>query len=261
MMDEAGQYVIPILSGHFGGANELAEKISMKTGAIPVITTATDINHKFAVDVFARKNHLFICNRDGIKQISAAILAKEKVTIAIDGSFQGRIPEELTYVNIGEGVVETPDISILVSPYVDKSYQAVLRLYPKAIVLGIGCKRGKRLEEIEQTVCNQIEKLKIPMEAVGGIGTIDIKKDEKGLCEFVEKYKLIYRVFSEAELNKIEGTYTGSAFVKSQTGVDNVCERAAVALSGEGGTLILRKQAENGITIAAAIRKWSVDFT
>ena len=158
-------------------------------------------------------------------------------------------------------MVETPDISILVSPYVDKSYQAVLRLYPKAIVLGIGCKRGKRLEEIEQTVCNQIEKLKIPMEAVGGIGTIDIKKDEKGLCEFVEKYKLIYRVFSEAELNKIEGTYTGSAFVKSQTGVDNVCERAAVALSGEGGTLILRKQAENGITIAAAIRKWSVDFT
>ena len=261
VMDEAGQYVIPILSGHFGGANELAIKIAKKTGAAPVITTATDINHKFAVDVFARNNHLIISNRDGIKQISSAILAKEKVTIAIDGSFQGKVPEELTYVDVGEALTKTPEVSILISPFIGRQYKAVLQLCPKAIVLGIGCKRGKSLEEIEQTVCRQLDKHSIPMEAVAGIGTIDIKKDEKGLCEFAEKYKLLYRVFSEGELNKVDGTYTASAFVKNQTGVDNVCERAAVAASGEGGRLILTKQAENGITVAAAIKKWSVDFT
>ena len=83
VMDERGKYIIPILSGHIGGANELALLISVKTGAEPVITTATDINNRFAIDVFAGKNNLTILNKDGIKKVSAKVLAGHKITISI----------------------------------------------------------------------------------------------------------------------------------------------------------------------------------
>ena len=84
VLDEKGRFVIPLLSGHVGGANALALRIAERIGAIPVITTATDINEKFAVDVFAQKNRLAIMNRDGIAKISAKVLAGETVTISID---------------------------------------------------------------------------------------------------------------------------------------------------------------------------------
>ena len=84
VLDEKGRFVIPLLSGHVGGANALALRIAERIGAIPVITTATDINEKFAVDVFAQKNRFAIMNRDGIAKISAKVLAGETITISID---------------------------------------------------------------------------------------------------------------------------------------------------------------------------------
>ena len=58
VIDEQGSYAISLLSGHLGGANELTEFAAESIGAQPVITTGTDVNHTFAVDVFARKNNL-----------------------------------------------------------------------------------------------------------------------------------------------------------------------------------------------------------
>lgn len=98
VMDEMGHFVIPVLSGHMGGANELAERISKVTGAVPVITTATDLNRKFAVDLFAKRNHLAIADREGIAKISSKILAGEKVTVSVENGHLrsgADIPEEL----------------------------------------------------------------------------------------------------------------------------------------------------------------------
>ena len=66
VMDEQGQYVIPLLSGHVGGANELAVRLAGELGAVPVITTATDLHGSFAVDLFAKRNDLWIHNREGL---------------------------------------------------------------------------------------------------------------------------------------------------------------------------------------------------
>ena len=79
-MDEQGKFVISLLSGHIGGANELTEEVAAVTGAVPVITTATDVNHKFAVDVFAVKNHCEICEME---------LAKEAAALLVDGKTVG----------------------------------------------------------------------------------------------------------------------------------------------------------------------------
>ena len=89
VMDELGTYVIPILSGHVGGANEIAVKIGEMTGSIPVITTATDLNKSFAVDIFAKKNYLYIENKNGIAKVSSKVLRGEKINIAIESHGYG----------------------------------------------------------------------------------------------------------------------------------------------------------------------------
>lgn len=83
VMDEKAGYVIPLLSGHLGGAVELSNQLAVWTGAVPVQTTATDVQGKFAVDVFAKKNHLYFTEREAAKQISAAVLDGKQVGLWI----------------------------------------------------------------------------------------------------------------------------------------------------------------------------------
>ena len=96
-VDEAGTFVIPLLSGHVGGANRLAEFVAGGIGAVPVVTTATDVERKFAVDVFAKDHGLVITDRVLAKRISADILAEEPVGVFSDFGFSGwkKIPEGL----------------------------------------------------------------------------------------------------------------------------------------------------------------------
>ena len=72
--DENGNFVIPILSGHVGGANSLALEVAEVLEAQPVITTATDVSGAFSVDLFARENDLRIANREGIAKVSSSAL-------------------------------------------------------------------------------------------------------------------------------------------------------------------------------------------
>ena len=98
VIDELGQFVIPLLSGHVGGANALAQEISQAIGATPVITTATDINKVFAVDVFAEKNGLRLLDKSKIKTVSSKILKGETIIIKseIDGvPFEGVQPDRV----------------------------------------------------------------------------------------------------------------------------------------------------------------------
>ena len=95
-VDEAGRFVIPLLSGHLGGANDLAMLAAEILGAAPVITTATDLRQAFAVDVFAKKNQLTILNLKTAKGISAAILRGERVGLFSELTILGDMPPELS---------------------------------------------------------------------------------------------------------------------------------------------------------------------
>ena len=80
-----------------------------------------------------------------------------------------------------------------------------------------------------------------------------------GILTFCEKYAIPFDVYTKEELMNLEGDFTSSEFVKETTGVDCVCERSA-ALAGGGAELLLKKRAANGVTVALAIKDWSVDF-
>lgn len=269
VMDEQGHFVIPVLAGHVGGANELAVSLAERMGSTPVITTATDLNHCFAVDLFARRNALHIVNKDGIAKVSSRILAGEEVTMAVEeGHFreeEAGIPGEkrlLEEINVPEGIrlVSTESLAdVLVAP---ASYGQghLLTLRPKEYVIGIGCKRGKATEQIDHFVHRVLKESGIPMEQVAAFVSIDRKKDEEGILWMSSHYGIPFVTYSAEELQQVEGTFHASEFVKSQVGVDNVCERAALRFSGPDGILITGKQAEDGITAAIVKRRWSVSF-
>lgn len=269
VMDEQGCFVIPVLSGHVGGANELAVSLAERMGSTPVITTATDLNHCFAVDLFARRNALHIVNKDGIAKVSSRILAGEEVTMAVEeGHFreeEAGIPGEkrlLEEINVPEGIrlVSTESLAdVLVAP-ASYGQGRLLTLRPKEYVIGIGCKRGKAAEQIDHFVHRVLKESGISMEQVAAFASIDRKKDEEGILWMSSHYGIPFVTYSAEELQQVEGTFHASEFVKSQVGVDNVCERAALQFSGPDGILITGKQAEDGITAAIVKRRWSVSF-
>ena len=262
VMDERGQYVIPLLSGHVGGANELAARLAMELGADPVITTATDLNDRFAVDLFAKRNGLWIYNRDGIAKVSAKVLAGEEITLSVQTGHlteAGQIPVGIRLCAYPP--MEKVDVLIaddLSSEEAAHRELAQLFLQPKKYVLGIGCKKGTEGQKLEAFLKKILEEQGISIEQIAALTSIDVKKEELCLQEFSEKYRIPFQTYSAEELQKVPGEFHGSAFVKAQVGVDNVCERAAMRAAGAGGRIFLEKQAQDGMTVAIAEKTWEI---
>ena len=240
-VDEGGAFVVPLLSGHVGGANELAVKVAALTGGQAVISTATDVNGLFAVDVWARERDMAITDRRLAKEVSAALLEGKPVGFASD--FSHPCPAGLT-----QGPAE---LGVWVTWKTGKNpFPRTLRLAPRGLILGVGCKKGTAREAMEEAVTAALAGYE-PL-AVAAVATIDLKEKEPGLLDFCAAHHLPLTVYSAAELAAVAGDFTPSAFVKGVTGVDNVCERAAVRA---GGALLVPKQAKNGVTVAVAGRK------
>ncbi len=238
-VDEAGRFAVPLLSGHVGGANALAEAVAAVTGGQAAVSTATDVNGLFAVDIWAREHGLTITDRALAKAVSAALLRGEKVGYASD--FALDCPEGLYPGKAELGVWVTCRGG-------GGPFPNTLRLVPKCLALGIGCRRGTPEAAIRAAV-----EAALPgwdLAAVGEVGTIDLKRDEPGLLSFCETLGVPLRAYTAAELSEAQGTFTPSEFVRSVTGVDNVCERAAVCA---GGRLAVPKRAAGGVTVAAAV--------
>jgi cobalt-precorrin 5A hydrolase len=253
VIDEQANFAIPLLSGHIGGANELAGQLALKLHCVPVITTATDLNGLFAVDVFAVKNNLFIANMEYAKKISAAVLKHEKIGITSDFELKGTLPDYITpAIEQDYGICITLDER-------SKPFPKTLNLIPRIITLGIGCKKGKSLEEIEELVLEVLELQNISIHAVRNVATIDLKKEEQGLLEFCEKYKLELNIYSSTQLEEVSGNFTESEYVKKITGIGNVCERAAI-LGSSNGKMIQEKTAKNGVTVSITRREQVIYF-
>ena len=257
VMDETGKYCISLLSGHAGGANLFAQQVAGMVGAEPVITTATDREGKFAVDVFARKNGLKIVDWKKAKDVSVSVLSEDPVTICSDYQIEGDAPKEIKLLSENDAdAAKVPDHSgkelcsaIWVTNKLAKSEKEkkALRLIVPNITLGIGCRKDTEFELIETAVQDFLEKQGIDIHAVKQVASIDIKAEEPGLLEFTKKHKIPFEVFSAETLSALEGDFSESEFVASVTGVSNVCERAAVA---GGENLLVKKTRYPQVTIA-----------
>ncbi|MBR4396635.1 MAG: cobalt-precorrin 5A hydrolase [Methanobrevibacter sp.] len=253
VVDELGQFSIPILSGHIGGANELAIKISEILNAIPVITTATDINNVFAIDTWAKRQGLKILNPECIKLVSSKLLKGEAIHIKTDYEIKGNAPKNV-YLNDLED--SNSDYDVIISHKIEENEykKDTLLLIPQIITVGIGCRKDTSFENIEESILTILKKEKYPILSVNAIASIDKKKSENGIIEFAKKYDLPFKTYSAEDLNSLEGDFTKSEFVKSVVEVDNVCERSALFESN--GKLIRRKDTcdGRGVTVALAMK-------
>ena len=243
VIDEGGQFVIPILSGHLGGANDLAREIAALTGAVPVITTATDVNGVFAVDQWARRQGLMVCNPEQILSVSSRLLAGETVGFFSAWPIAGELPHGLCLVSREDAQV----VLDLHRPTGD-----ALWLCPKGVRVGMGCRRGTPAAALHTLLEEVLTQDGIPGKAVCALCTIDLKKDEAGLRELAGEWNVPLLTYSAQKLAQVSGDFTPSPFVEQVTGVDNVCERAALA---SGGTLLRKKTAKDGATVALAMEE------
>ena len=236
VIDDNAQFVIPLVSGHVGGANKVALTVAELLGATPVITTSTDVNDVFSPDLYAVENNLKIQNRDGIKKVSAKAVEGKAVRLSIK-NFPPKEPVE-----------------VLVSNVADADTEYSLLLSPKPYVLGVGTKKDKDINEAEEYILSVLEEHKISLDEVYALCSIDRKEDEECLVHFSRKYRIPFITFDADLLSKAEGEFAHSDYVQEKVGVGNVCERAAILGCKNNGELVVSKKAGEGITVAVARR-------
>lgn len=246
VIDESGKYVISLLSGHIGGANRETRILAQKLGAVPVITTATDINERFSVDEWAARNQVAIGSMKAAKQIAAAILEQD-IPLVCDFPLRS-LPKGVIAGSCGP-------LGMYIGWKNKQPFDTTLQLIPKCITLGIGCRRNTPAEKIEAAVSAVLKD--IPMEAIAKIASIDLKANEPGLLAFCSKYQLPAVFYTAEELRAVTGDFPASDFVSSITGVDNVCQRAAML---DGKRCIIEKTAVDGVTVSAAEMVWEAVF-
>lgn len=249
VLDECGRFAVPILSGHLGGANDLARQLSALCGAVPVITTATDANGIFAVDEWAKHQNCQVLEPARIKAVSGKLLAGQTASVWSEFFLPSAAPAGV----IPTQTQDAADFALTLFPAGN-----VLHLVPRIGVLGVGCKRGTTAEQLEAAFAAFCETHGLAPACICAAASIDLKQNEAGLLAFCQAHRWKVSFYSAAQLQAAPGTFTPSHFVQSVTGVDNVCERAAVLAAG--GPIRIPKQAGGGVTFALALRPYAPDW-
>lgn len=257
VLDEVARFVIPLLSGHIGGANGLARLLAASLGAQAVITTATDLNNLFAIDEWAAASACAIGDIGKIKFISGALLAGREVGFCSDFLVDGTLPQGFVLCARGRSASHAEGVLLSLDEG-KEPFAQTLNIIPRIAVLGAGCKKNTSAAAFEAFVLGQLSKAKISPKALSCMASINLKAAEPCLLNFAAKYSLDFVTFDAAALAAVPGEFSSSAFVKEHAGVDNVCERAAVAAGGK--TLVIRKVSEAGMTMALGLREWTCSF-
>lgn len=237
-----GAYLIPVLSGHLGGANKIATFLSSTIDAKPVITTASDLMHKTAVDLLAKAHHLAIDHYGDAKLLTAMIINDDQVDIISDIPLKG--------VDITSEITESTQGVIRVTNRTNEKYPIpTATLIPRNIVIGIGAKRHTSYKDINKFLNDCLRKHHVARKAIRRIASIDLKKDETGILELVDQLNVEYVVYTAEELRQVVHGFDQSSFVEKITGVGAVSMPSGY-LASDKGTCIAKKMIDNGITIS-----------
>jgi cobalt-precorrin 5A hydrolase len=264
-VDTSGKYVVSLLSGHYGGANELTKLIADGLGAVPVITTASDVIGKQSVDELARILHCVILNPESLVAVNSSLVNGERMVLVLVGNV--KIPVD-TIKDYSIRTVEKPEQTIDVVNDFDAgavitnekmAYNGLLKpatiLKPKTIGIGIGSRKKVTAEDIIETVKSALSQKGIPLGRVDRLATVEIKKDSLSMKQAAKTMGLKLEFISLKELQDFRhgDLSPDSQLVKEKIGVGGVCERAALIVAGKKSKLILKKTKAKGVTVAMAI--------
>lgn len=239
-----GGYIIPVLSGHLGGANHLAKEIGQRTGALPVITTASDLLGKRAVDMLAKEHDLVIGSFKDAKIITAMFINDAHIQVYTDTGLTGSLGQ----IPIDHQVDDKADGLIYIGYRKFQRNKPMVQLIPKLVTIGIGCRRDTSYHAIKDLLNRLLKDHGIDPRSVKSIVSIDLKKDEEGIISLSEVLKVPYVTYRAEDLAEVESLFETSAFVKKTTGTGAVAMPAGY-LGSNKGICIVKKIAENGITM------------
>ena len=273
VVDEQGRFAIPLLSGHLGGANDLAQRIADACGATAVITTATDGRGVFAVDEWARLQGWIVANPGRIKHVSGMLLSGKEVRLWSDWPLPPDAPDGIAratsrdeadwplppHAPDGIACATSHDEADVVLSAHATTDGCALHLVPRVLVVGVGCKRGTTARALRTRLRALLNRCGYDRRAILRVCSVDAKTTEPGLLELCEQLGVPFVTFSAKELAEVPGTFASSPFVQATVGVDNVCERSAV-LGSHGGKLLCGKDAGDGVTLALAEAPLSFDW-
>ncbi len=252
VMDTQGQWAISLLSGHLGGANELAKQLAKVTGGYPVVTTATDVEGMVAFDEVAKKNRLLIENLSALKYVSGNLLNKDEVKVVIDPFYR------------------------------EKNTEKTLYLRPQSLVLGVGCKKDMEPERMAAAFQGFTEKYLSDVRCIRAVATVDRKAGEAAILELSEALSVPLMIIPRGMIGRLDfetvpgGPLEYSPFVEKTLGVGSVAEASAYLAAksmaggayetgrnvteGEMARLKIKKQKYEGITFAVAEVKQNIDI-
>ena len=258
VMDDAGTFAISLLSGHLGGANELACACASLCCAQPVITTATDVNGLPSFDLFAKGQGWVIDDLASVKRLNSLLLDKQRIAV-VDASGRTRhcfrCCENMGYYDTFSEAISSGARGFL---FVTNRYLPpqglpanLLILRPRNLVLGIGCNRDTPVDEIDAFVGTHLRRLFLSMKSVRYVASAAAKRDEAGLLEFSRKHGIEVVFYESDELNRVETPSEPSAHALAAIGAMGVAEPAAL-LASDGGRLLLKKVKSSNVTLAVA---------
>lgn len=280
IIDEAGNFVISLVSGHLGRANEMTDKISKLINAVPVITTATDVQYKIGIDTLANKYYWKIINPELIVYFNKNILLDKKIMLisSLDISYpiSSNDKKYETYISSVKNYNDLNfDLKNLVQNHLKKlNYKykndnflffitnddnfkidsKVLIAIPQKFVVGIGARKDISKEKVLFAIEESLKQLEIPIERVDSLATGYVKEKETGIIEASKELELPLEIASFEELENFSfDDYSKSDFVEKTVGFKGICEPSAIIKAGKNSKLIYKKTAYNGVTIAVAV--------
>lgn len=245
--DEKAQNVISLLSGHLGGANEITSYIASALNSNAVITTASDINGIESVDMFAMRNNLGIDSMDDAKTITAMQINGDNVVKISSKKYTETINGMIV---LDDKQLSADGIILITNRKNIKLSNPCVKLIPKNIVVGIGCRRDTNPLDLRNYLDETFQKLNLDRRSVTAISSIDLKKDETAVLELGEYLNCEAKFFTAEQLLKVEDRFEISEFVKKTTGVGNVCETSAYLYANGEGQFLLNKTSKHGMTLS-----------
>lgn len=248
VIDDQGRFVISLLSGHLGGANEIAEYLGAEINGLPVITTASDSRRFDSIDIFAKANDYYMEDMKSITKLTAMMVNGRKIGFYSEDKKIMDYPnlvliDDLKDIRDVEGLIivssEMCNPKTLGIPY------TILR--PKNINIGIGCRKGVGGKRIIQAIEEALSKVNISNKSIKNIATVEIKKYEEGIIEGAKYYNCPLSIFTIEDIKEVEDKFQKSQFVKDTIGIYSVSEPCAYLL---GGRMLLEKSKHKGITIS-----------
>ena len=247
VIDDQAQFVISTLSGHLGGANQLTNDIAEQLGAIPVITTAADVNKTIAVDLVGKDLGWKIDDDSNVTKISAFMVNAEKIGVyqncGVKNWWKNKLPENVsTYSNIDELKKSQSKGYLIISDELindNEILENAVVYRPPSLVIGIGLHWDTTKDKIIEGLDASLQKFNLSKKSIARFVSIKKEKDVVGLKKVAEEMNIPLEFFDRSDLATIE-TPNPSKMVEGYEGTASVSEAAAIKSSG--GNLIVEKQ-------------------